>query len=430
MAKSSTARLVLYLNGLLLGYLEHKTSSDLTFTYAQEWIDKEKAFPLSRSLPIREQPYEGKEVFAYFDNLLPDNVSIRQRIAAKMHASSDQVFDLLTVVGRDCVGAIQFVSENLEAPKLENATGVIVSDSEIAEKLKNLDISPLAASEEDDFRLSIAGAQEKTAFLRLENKWQIPTGATATTHIFKPQMGLLERGKSFSDSVENEWLCSKIVQEYGIPVANCDIETFEDVKVLVVQRFDRAWNQKELIRLPQEDLCQALSVPNFQKYESDRGPSIKAIMELLQESKYPERDRKNFLKTQVVFFIIAGIDGHAKNFSIKWMPNGFELTPLYDIISAFPLVAAGKLPYEKLKMAMSVGDNRHYKLNDIHRRHFVQTAKSCRFNVDEFETMIDELMVETPSVINRLVNRISDVPKNVYEPIFDGMIRSLVALRA
>lgn len=429
MTKNNTARLVLYLNGLLLGYLEHKASNDLTFRYAQEWIDKEKAFPLSRSLPIREQPYEGKEVFAYFDNLLPDNVSIRQRIAAKMHASSDQVFDLLTVIGRDCVGAIQFVADNKPPPKLEDATGTALTESQIAEKLRNLDTSPLAASEEEDFRLSLAGAQEKTAFLYFENKWQMPTGATATTHIFKPQIGLLDHGKSFGDSVENEWLCAKIVQEYGIPVAQCDIETFEDVKVLIVQRFDRAWHHNELIRLPQEDLCQALAVPNFQKYESHKGPSIKAIMDILYESKDPERDRKNFLKAQLVFFIMAGIDGHGKNFSIKWSPNGFELTPLYDIISAYPLIEAGKLTYQKLKLAMSVGDSKHYKLKDIHRRHFIQTAKACRFNVDEFETMIDNLIVETPAVIARVRNRISDIPASVYEPIFDGMLKSLNSLR-
>lgn len=421
--KPSVTSLDIYLNGLPLGLMEYKAKKDLTFKYKEEWLTRENAFPISRSLPLREEPYAGERVFAYFDNLLPDNVSIRQRIAARMRASSDQVFDLLAVVGKDCVGALQFIKSDEPAPTLEDASGIPISTNEIVSKLKNLRIAPLAASAEDDFRLSIAGAQEKTAFLRIGNQWNIPLDATPTTHIFKPQIGELKPGLSFSDSVENEWLCSRIVNAFGLPVTECSIEKFEDINVLVVERFDRAWSGNKLIRIPQEDLCQALSIPNFGKYENDGGPGITTIMDMLNESNYRELDRKNFMKTQVVFFLLAAIDGHAKNFSVRWNANkGFNMTPLYDILSAQPLMDKKKLPAEKVKMAMAVGDSKYYKVRDIFTRHFLQTAKLCKFNVTEMEEIIQQCIAQLPQVISKVSSELDEsFPQDIASSIFEGM---------
>ncbi len=429
--KGGTKRLNIFLNSLPVGYLEYKSRQILSFVYLPEWIERDKSFPISRSLPIREEPYEGGKVYAYFDNLLPDGISIRQRMAARMHAESDQVFDLLAVVGRDCVGALQFIPSEDSSPQLEIPTGEIASESEIANKLKNLRITPLGASAEDDFRLSIAGAQEKTAFLQWKGKWQVPLGATPTTHIFKPQIGELKPGLSFSDSVENEWLCAEIVREFRLPVAECEIENFEDVKVLIVKRFDRiSLPDTRIIRVPQEDFCQALSIPNYEKHESDGGPGVNDIMQLLYESKTPDSDRFNFLKTQVVFFLLAAIDGHAKNFSIFWTPTGFKMTPLYDILSAYPMISEGKFQYEKSKMAMAVGENRHFKVSEICRRHFMQTAKLCRFEAGIMNFIIDEVIASTPNVIDRVQRKLpKKFPNEVMGPIFEGMLKRLNSLR-
>jgi len=428
--RSGTKRLNIYLNSLPLGYLEYKAKQNLTFAYHNEWLAREKSFPISRSLPLREEPYEGGVVYAYFDNLLPDGISIRQRIAARMHAASDQVFDLLAVVGRDCVGALQFISEGNPPPTLVNAGGHPLTDSEIANKLKNLRSVPLAASVEEDFRLSIAGAQEKTALLYANARWNVPVGATPTTHIFKPEIGELKPGLSFSDSVENEWLCAEIAREFGLPVTKCEIANFEDVKVLVVERFDREWFGKKLIRIPQEDMCQALGVPNYQKYEVDGGPGINAIMQLLFESKSFESDRVTFIKAQLVFYLLAAIDGHAKNFSIRWGPDGFNMTPLYDILSAHYMVSSGKFQLEKIKMTMAVGERRHYKVVEILRRHFIQTAKLCRFNNELLELMIDEIIVETSMVIHNVASRLpTNFPREIAESIFSGMLNRLKSLR-
>lgn len=432
MAKKRTGQtLRVYLNNLPLGVLGYNSRKYLSFTYLPEWLDRKTPFPISRTLPLREDPFDGDMVYAYFDNLLPDGASLRQRIAARMSAQSDQVFDLLAVVGRDCVGALQFIREDEDRPALDTATGSPISDNAIADKLKSLRLSPLGASQEDDFRLSIAGAQEKTALLWLNNKWHVPHGPMPTTHIFKPQLGEIRPGLSFADSVENEWLCAQITAAYGLPTAKCEIKDFPDIRALVVERFDRAWVRDMLIRIPQEDMCQALGIPSFKKYENEGGPGLMGIMALLNESKNRESDRRLFMKAQVVFFLMAAIDGHAKNFSIRWGPTGFNLTPLYDILSAQPVVDKGGFQYQKIKMAMAYGDSRHYKLVEILRRHFEQTARLCRYDLAEMNQIIDEVIAHTPTVIDRVQNSLPvDFPKAVSNSIFSGMQKRLSRIKA
>jgi serine/threonine-protein kinase HipA len=424
--RNSSKKLKVFLNAIPLGLLEYTAKQELIFVYKKEWLERSKAFPVSRSLELREEPHKGHAVYAYFDNLLPDAVSMRQRLAAKMHAESDHIFDLLAVIGRDCVGALQFFKEDEADPELKKPTGYKISESEIANKLRNLRSIPLAASEEDDFRLSIAGAQEKTAFLNLNGQWHIPIGDSPTTHIFKPQVGELKPGLSFSDSVENEWLCAEIVREFGLPVANCHINRFEEINVLVVERFDRHWHKNFLIRIPQEDFCQALGIPNFTKYEADGGPGVVQMMDLLYESTSANEDRRIFLKTQVVFYLLAAIDGHAKNFSLRWGPSGFEMAPLYDILSAQPMVDNGNFQSEKIKMSLAIGEGRHYKIRDIFRRHFMQTAKLCRFDSDEMNNIIDETISAVPFVLGRVSQNLSKkFPAKVAESIFNGMKKRL-----
>lgn len=423
MAKQKvTEKLNIFLNGIHLGVLDYKAKRELSFTYHEEWLARSQCFPISRSLELREETHRGESVYTYFDNLLPDATSIRQRIAARMHADSDQVFDLLAVIGRDCVGALQLINAEDPAPALKKPMGVPLSNSDIAKKLRSLKTIPLAASEEDDFRLSIAGAQEKTAFLKLEDQWYLPIGESPTTHIFKPQIGEFKRGLSFSDSVENEWICAEIVREFGLQVTKCQIEKFEDIKVLVVERFDRQWHKNLLIRVPQEDFCQALGVPSFKKYEVDGGPGVIKMMDTLQESLSAADDRRAFLKAQIIFHLLAAIDGHAKNFSLRLEHAGFQMAPLYDILSAQPMVDKGKFQSEKLKMALAFGKNRHYKMREIYRRHFFETAKLCRFNTEEMEALISETLLQVPGVIERVSEKLDpDFPQDIAESIFKGI---------
>ncbi|WP_240543227.1 HipA domain-containing protein [Bradyrhizobium canariense] len=106
-----------------------------------------------------------------------------------------------------------------------------------------------------------------------KGRWYKPLPTTATTHILKPQIGRLPNGLNLSYSVENEFFCLKLTVALGLPSAAIAIEEFEGNRVLVVERFDRRWTgDYRPLHLPQEDCCQALSVPAALKYESEGGP--------------------------------------------------------------------------------------------------------------------------------------------------------------
>lgn len=117
--------------------------------------------------------------------------------------------------------------------------------------------------------------------------------------------------------------------------------TVGDIRALSVTRFDRrlASDGQWIIRLPQEDFCQVLGVSPGLKYESDGGPGIVEIMTYLLGSVHPEQDRATFMSAQVVFWLLAATDGHAKNLSVYLLPDGaLRLTTLYDILSVYPVM--------------------------------------------------------------------------------------------
>ena len=221
-------------NGRLVGQLKRETSGAIKFRYATGWLNWEHTFPVSLSLPLREDQYKGDPVIAVFDNLLPDDSQIRVRLAERTKAGGTDVFSLLTAIGRDCVGALQFVPDGMDPGPVGETRGRAASESEIADILINLETAPLGVDDDGEFRISLAGAQEKTALLYFDDAWQVPRGSTATTHILKPQIGL--RGNiDLSQSVENEYLCMTLTAELGLPTAEVSIEDFENQRPFVIQ---------------------------------------------------------------------------------------------------------------------------------------------------------------------------------------------------
>ncbi len=236
-----------------------------------------------------------------------------------------------------------------------------VSEAWIADRLRKHDAHPLGLARDEDFRISLAGVQEKTALLFHEGAWHLPRGATPTTHILKLPIGPAPSGIDLGDSVENEWLCLRIAAAFGLPVARAEMRSFEDVRVLVVERFDRRRSRDGtwLVRLPQEDVCQSLGLPPSKEYESDGGPGIASILDLLLQSVDPAQDRRTFFRALVVYWLLAAIDGHAKNFSSFLLAGGrCRMTPLYDVLSAHPIVSRRQLARQDLKLAMAVQGNR------------------------------------------------------------------------
>jgi serine/threonine-protein kinase HipA len=396
------APLRVYLNNRRIGTLSREASGAIGFAYHEDWLGWEHALPVSLSLPLRETPYRGEPVAAVFENLLPDSDKLRRLVAEKVGARGTDAYSMLTKIGHDCVGALQFIAGDDDAP---DATGTLegepVDEAAIEKILKGLSQAPLGLTSDDAFRISVAGAQEKTALLWHDGQWIKPHGTTPTTHLIKTQIGELPGGIDLSDSVENEYYCLKLTEAFGLPVNTATIETFGDTKALAIERFDRRWTKDgRLLRLPQEDCCQALSVPPTLKYQNEGGPGMVDVLDLLKGSDTPMEDQEVFLKAQLVFWLIGATDGHAKNYSVFLSPGGsYRMTPLYDIVTAQPALNARQIERKQMKMAMSVGNSRHYRFDQIHGRHFVQTAMRAGLSTKRAISIIEDIEAKAPEAM-------------------------------
>lgn len=391
--------------------------------------------PVSLSLPLREDAYRGAAVTAVFDNLLPDSDTLRRRVAEKVGAAGTDFYSLLAAIGRDCVGALQFMGLDENAPDGESGaiTGELVNESAIERLLQGLSQAPLGLSRDVDFRISVAGAQEKTALLRHKGQWWKPSGTTPTTHIFKKQIGRLPDGIDLSNSVENEFYCLRLAAAFGLPVTKAEMQDFNGMRALVVERFDRRWTaDKRLLRMPQEDFCQVLSVPPTRKYQSEGGPGLIQMLEVLRGSDSPTVDRETLLKAQIFFWLIGATDGHAKNFSIFLGPGGsYRLTPLYDVLTAQPSLEAGQVQRKQMKLSMSVGTNRHYRIDEIQRRHFVQTALAAGLSRSAIAMVLEEVVDTAPKALETVENALpNDFPTAVSVSVSRGVKQRLDVLVA
>ena len=428
MARRKThAPLDVLINGRQVGSLEKAASGAISFRYSEEWLAWEHRFAASLSLPLTPAAYRGAPVIAVFDNLLPDRDAVRRRVAERMGAQGTDFYSLLEAIGRDCVGAMQFLPEGADQAQSTDIESEPVSDTEVEGLLADLARAPLGVDREQKFRISVAGAQEKTALLRIDGKWHRPAGVTPTTHILKPQLGQIPSADGMidmSNSVDNEHYCMTLMKAFGLSVAATEIATVGQRRVLVVERFDRHWrNAKQILRLPQEDCCQALGYPPTHKYQSEGGPNMKDIFGLLRGADDPQADAAAFFKSQILFWLIGATDGHAKNFSIFLKPGGrYSLTPFYDVLSAQPAVDAGQIAQNRFRLAMSAGTNRHYRLNEVTGRHFVQSGKSAGLGTGLMRAAINELMDrarDAPTVAREAM------PVDFAEPVHESIAAAL-----
>jgi serine/threonine-protein kinase HipA len=414
------------LNNRPVGHLLKEPSGAVSFRYEESWLSANDAIPLSLSLPLREDAYRGERVVAVCENLLPDSETLRRRIAERIGAKGTDAYSLLSRIGRDCVGALQFVPDDDDAVyDTSRIDGEVVGEHEVERLLKNLVRAPLGLDRDEEFRISIAGAQEKTALLRHKGKWLKPHGTTPTTHILKTQIGTLPNGIDLSNSVENEYYCLKLVAAFGLPVGAAQMRVFGKTRALVVERFDRNWTSDgRLLRIPQEDFCQALSCPPALKYQNLGGPDMVACLNLLRASDRPTEDQKAFLKAQILFWLIGATDGHAKNFSVFLGAGGrFQMTPLYDVLTAQPSLDGRQIQRKQMKLAMSVGDSRHYRMDEIKGRHFVQTAERASLP----GSLAREVLAEVAGAADTAMNTIEkQLPSGFPEEIHLSVKRALI----
>jgi len=442
------AELHVWMNGLHVGVWSALRTGTPVFRYDPAWVHAEEGRALSLSLPFSaDLEHRGDVVTNYFDNLLPDSADIRRRLRSRFRARSTEAFDLLAAVGRDCVGAVQLLPPGEEPAGWNTIDAEPIDEGRVEHILASVTSdAPLGQREDDEApRLSIAGAQERTALLRMGRRWYRPRGATPTTHILKLPLGLVGNMRAdMSTSIENEWLCSRILRAFGLPVAETEIARFGSTKALVVTRFDRRWagiesgaEQKArfrppqgawIARLPQEDFCQALGVGPERKHQSDGGPSMQDCMTVLANSEDAETDRANFVLTQFAFWLLAATDGHAKNFSIQHRRGGhFGTTPLYDVLSAWPIIGDGPnhLSYQRARLAMGVkAGNMHSRLRDIQVRHWRGLAAAT--NTATWPRML-ALAASVDAVLDGVETGLPEqFPRKLWNAVSAGMKRHAV----
>ena len=423
--------LAVWMNGQRVGVWFWTRTGTPGFRYDASWHQSPNARALSVSLPI---PAGGGDVMGgkvenYFDNLLPDSTRVRDRLRRRFGAPSTHAADLLAAIGRDCVGAVQLLPDDTLPAALDRIDSQVLTDAQVETLLRGVtDDSPDSSSLLADFRISIAGAQEKTALLRIGARWHLPHDATPTTHILKLPLGLVGNVRAdMTHSVENEWLSHTLLGALGLPVANTEMGQFGQQKVLIVERFDRQWmnGNRWIARLPQEDFCQATGTPGEQKYESDGGPGLHTCLALLAGSSQGRKDSLRFVLAQLAFWLMAAIDGHAKNFSIFLeRGGGYRLTPLYDVLSAWPIIGngPGQINLRRAKLAMALrGKNTHYHLHEIQTRHW-QALAAQSGAPDAFDAMV-ALVLQVPYALEQVEALLPPgFPVRVFRSIRTGML--------
>lgn len=430
------AKLVTWMNNARVGELTRQANGAHSFKYASDWLSHPYARPLSLSLPLQVGNITSAAVYNFFDNLLPDSPQVRDRIVKRYRARSKQPFDLLAEVGRDSVGAVTLlpVDALMDTPEM---VWEALSEAKLEAVLSayKADIPLGMINEENDFRISVAGAQEKTALLKVGPRWCIPKGTTPTTHIIKLPIGEIKQPNAtldLRDSVDNEYLCLSLAKALGFAVPDAEIVTAGAVRALAVARFDRRWRADNavLLRLPQEDMCQAFGLPSSVKYESDGGPGIRQIMDFLMGSSEALHDRHQFMKFQVFQWLLGATDGHAKNFSVFIQPGGsFRLTPFYDIISAFPVLGGTGIHISDLKLAMglSASKGRKNAVDKIYPRHFLATAKALKFPQDRMAAILQEFAQKVPLALEEVI---AALPEGFSERVVRAIRVNMLRLHA
>ncbi len=339
-----------YLHNELVGHLIQDDGGQMVFDYAESWLDKAGATPLSQSLPLRKERFTRNECRGFFAGILPEE-SKREIIARNLGISARNDYAMLEQIGGECAGAVTFIPAGQALPE-RNYSYRTLSSNELAAILKELPKRPLLAGEKG-IRLSLAGAQDKIA-VRVEGiEISLPLGGAPSTHILKPD---IER---FAGVVFNEALTMSLATAIGMPAAKVETRTAEGVEYLRVERYDRIHRQSGgatvLERLHQEDFCQAQNIVSEMKYQKEGGPSLKQCFRLLREaSSAPVIDLARLLDAVIFNYLIGNNDAHGKNFSLLY--HGAEasnleirLAPLYDVVSTI------YYPELSQDMAMKIG---------------------------------------------------------------------------
>jgi serine/threonine-protein kinase HipA len=330
---SDAKRHEVWLGHRLAGWLTAE-GNNLHFDYDSAYRESSDATPLSISLPLTRDQHASPTVTGFFEALLPEQGPARARLELEAGVSRFNVLGLLTYVGGDLPGAVTIVSEGDGIPTVGGVSPL--TERELAERLADLrrSAAPGGMPLGEHGQWSLAVAQAKLALAYSDGQWGVPFGSMPTTHILKPAIPGFEQLDAF------EVTCLRAARYLGLSTASAWLQPLEDgTHAAVVVRYDRVIQPDgSILRIHQEDLCQALAYPAWQKYERDGGPGLRHIGALIKRlPATTRRESSTRLLDALVFnYAIAGTDGHARNFALLLSGPDVVLAPLYDLNSALP----------------------------------------------------------------------------------------------
>lgn len=377
--------LVLLLGGQVIGQVE-RAGNRLSFVYDEEWRERGPVIPLSMSMPLSGAKYGHDIISNWMWGLLADNQNVLARIASQNGVSAGNAFALLWAIGEDCPGAVQFAEPGRIGDMAQGRDIHWLDDQEVGARLARLRRDYSTGRSNGEGQFSLPGAQPKTALALVDGRWGVPSGRIPTTHILKPPI------PGLAGHAENEVFCLRLAERVGLRAARAEVREFAGEPAIVVERYDRArLPDGDIARVHQEDMCQAMGVHPFGKYEKDGGPGIRRVMDLLSWSSNPEADRHRFMQATALNFLIAGTDAHAKNYSVLFGPRQARLAPLYDVASYLPYVEGR---WQDVPMPMKIDKCDRYAA--VMPRHWERMARGCGYPADEALGHVARLVAAVP----------------------------------
>lgn len=363
----------------IIGTLRTTADQGIVFSY-----NENATRPISISMDDLDRTYTEKQCMPFFDGLLPEG-NIRRQIADLAHVPSTSTIRLLASYGQDIAGALTIVEGEGTDSTGTNGYEEISVDS-IHQRLKAKVSVPLIYAGHKT-KLSLAGAESKIPLLYKDDRFYLPTGSSPSNYIIK----------ACDEFVQNEYLCTKLASLCSLAVSQMEIHHFGDVQALLIKRYDRQREDGALIRLHQEDFCQALGIMPENKYEESGGPGLTRSLELIQlYSTTPENDIRQFLMMSMFNFLIGNGDAHGKNYSFLYDSHLGErrLAPFYDI------VCSSIDERFDTRMAMKISNER--RLSRITRHNFESAAPKNLMKI-----LTEELLVRFPAAMEELKGEVS-----------------------
>ena len=335
-----------------------QTANGMEFAYAAGWLAGEMP-PVSQSLPL-DGRFDAAAAASFFGGLLPEGEP-RRLLARLLGVSESNDYSMLAMIAGDTAGALTLMPEG-ERPESVGGDVEWLDDADLADLLTELPSRPMHVDADGEYRLSLAGAQDKLPVVVDDlGRIGLTSGQTPSTHIVKTPIERL------AHTVINETFCPLVGRHLGVDVVDATARRVAGHEFLLVERYDRRVLDDGIVRLHQEDFCQALAVPTERKYQAEGGPSLADCFALVRRATtVPAQEVIKLLDDVALNFLLGNHDAHGKNFSLLYRPESGRsvLAPAYDVLSTFAYRRTHALTR---KMAMSIGGE--YRPKYVRARH-------------------------------------------------------------